>query len=545
LKSLQSNPEPVKRADGKAPAEPMDPSLPELAAEVFETLAERFPVACASDEFYYFPQAVAESGRWNRWDRLTPESVAETAGRLSSWETALARRENEAGSYAEKVDAAALRRHCRGLREQLTEFRAWARQPSFSLTLAAVGLAEALEADDPAAAHRRADTLADFFGRSRRHLSDVPAAFLSVGREMVPSVRGYLVGLLDRLPELSPAINALHRFDARLRDITPAEVGIGPTAGFERILADHLGTGLSVAEADDLLRLEIAETVGTLESEAGRVAPGAADWRTAMETIPRPAIGPGGLVSLYRGAVADLERHCQTVGLVSPETAAACPVRVAPVPDYLSAVRTASAYAIPPGHPPTGGTFYVIGADDPAEAARGYHREYRILTAHETYPGHHLLDISRWANPRSLRRPLERPLFYEGWACFAESMVVETGFLDRPADRMLLARRRLWRAVRGRVDLGLNAGTMTPAEAVEALVETGTDPDAAAAAVRKYPLNPGYQVCYTVGLRRFAGLFRQYGENDVAGFARRVLREGEIGFDLMTAVLRRAASRKG
>ncbi len=529
----------------RAPVELMGRSLPEIAAEVFETLAARFPVACASDEFYYFPQAVAESGRWDRWDRLTPETVAETAGRLSAWETALARLEDAAGSHPDRVDAAALRRHCRGLREQLTEFRAWARQPSFILTLAAVGLAEALEADDPSAAHLRAEALADFFERSRRHLSDVPSGFLATGREMATAVRRYLVGLLDRLPELSPAIAALDRFDARLRDLTPSGDGTGPTAGFERILADHLGTGLSVAEADDLLRAEIAETVGILESEAGRVAPGASDWRAAMAMIPRPPIGSGGLVGLYRGAVDDLEAHCRKVGLVSPETAAACPVRVAPVPGYLSAVRTASAYAIPPGHPPTGGTFYVIGADDPAEAARGYHREYRILTAHETYPGHHLLDVSRWNNSRPLRRPLERPLFYEGWACFAESMIVETGFLDRPADRMLLARRRLWRAVRGRVDLGLNAGTMTPAGAVEALVETGTDPDAAAAAVRKYPLNPGYQVCYTVGLRRFAKLYRRYGDNDVAGFARRVLREGEIGFDLMTAVLRRAASRKG
>ncbi len=529
----------------RAPIEPMGRSIPEIAAEVFETLAERFPVACASDEFYYFPQAVPESGRWDRWDRLTPETVAETAGRLSAWETALAGWEQAADDHGDRVDAATLRRHCRGLREQLTEFRAWARQPSFILTLAAVGLAEALESDDPTAAHRRAGTLADFLNRSRRHLSDVPAVFLAAGREMVPAVRRYLVGLLDRLPELSPAIAALDRFDGRLWELSPSDGGIGPTAGFERILAVHLGTGLSVAEADDLLRREIAETVGILESEAGRAAPGASDWRAAMETISRPSVGPGGLVALYRGAVDDLEAHCRAVGLVSPETAAACPVRVAPVPDYLSAVRTASAYAIPPGHPPAGGTFYVIGADDPAEAARGYHREYRILTAHETYPGHHLLDISRWANPRPLRRPLERPLFYEGWACFAESMIAGTGFLDGPADRMLLARRRLWRAVRGRVDLGLNAGTMTPAVAVEALVETGTDPDAAAAAVRKYPLNPGYQVCYTIGLRRFARLFRRYGDNDAAGFARTVLREGEIGFDLMTAVLRRAASRKG
>ena len=71
-----------------------------------------------------------------------------------------------------------------------------------------------------------------------------------------------------------------------------------------------------------------------------------------------------------------------------------------------------------------------------------------MTTAHETWPGHHLLDISRWCLDRPLRRSLEHPLFYEGWACFAEEMTARTGYFADPWDRFILAQRRLRRRPR-------------------------------------------------------------------------------------------------
>jgi hypothetical protein len=53
-------------------------------------------------------------------------------------------------------------------------------------------------------------------------------------------------------------------------------------------------------------------------------------------------------------------------------------------------------------------------------------------------------------------------------------------------------------------------------------------------------LKPGYQLAYTIGRRRFRGLYDMYGSRHggAAGFARRVLHQGEIGFDHLEKVLR-------
>jgi len=56
---------------------------------------------------------------------------------------------------------------------------------------------------------------------------------------------------------------------------------------------------------------------------------------------------------------------------------------------------------------------------------------------------------------------------------------------------------------------------------------------------RKYSLNPGYQLCYTVGLRKFLNLFQHYGKNSLKKFSRIVLNQGEIGFNDLEQILKR------
>lgn len=102
---------------------------------------------------------------------------------------------------------------------------------------------------------------------------------------------------------------------------------------------------------------------------------------------------------------------------------------------------------------------------------------------------------------------------------------------------LLLARRRLTHAVRAKVDVGLQTGTMDIQEAAEHLQGTGISRERAIFLVRKYALNPGYQLCYTLGLRRFIDLLAQYGHNNLSGFVRTVLNQGEIHFTDLAKVL--------
>jgi uncharacterized protein (DUF885 family) len=115
--------------------------------------------------------------------------------------------------------------------------------------------------------------------------------------------------------------------------------------------------------------------------------------------------------------------------------------------------------------------------------------------------------------------------------------MARTGYFSGPWDRFLLAGRRLRRAVRGKVDLGLQSGRLGLAEAAALLDKAGFDRSETLAAVRKYALRPGYQACYTVGLRRFLALLDSFAGKEIGPFVRSVLAQGEIGFSDLERVL--------
>ncbi|MBS3779162.1 MAG: DUF885 family protein [Desulfovermiculus sp.] len=432
-----------------------------------------------------------------------------------------------------------LKKVVRTLREHLIHIRVWETQPSLYLTITCLGLAEALE-QGVRQADQRARTLPQFLDQAGRNLKKVPACFRDVGLEMIKDTRAYLAMLQEQLPDLSAAQQALDRFEDKLKNVSVRSGFRLPEERMSLVIERHITCGISIAQAAETLDREIEDVNRALAQEARTM--GYKTWPEAYANIPLPELGQDGLVGLYRDEVLRLGRHCIQTGLVPDRLYQANPVQVMPVPGYLSAIRAASSYSIPPRHPPAGGVFYVLKAHDPPEAQKDSLREYRILAAHETWPGHHLLDINRWSLSSPVLRAVEQPLFYEGWACFAEEMLGMTDYISEPGDRLMVAKRRLWRAIRGKVDLGLQTGTMSMEEAAAMLTRTGMTPEQAQSSARKYVLNPGYQLCYTLGLRYFLDLFERYGCNDITWFARIVLKHGQICFKDLERILHRHKS---
>ena len=62
--------------------------------------------------------------------------------------------------------------------------------------------------------------------------------------------------------------------------------------------------------------------------------------------------------------------------------------------------------------------------------------------------------------------------------------------------------------------------------------------DHATSSSRRYLLNPGYQLCYTLGILRFIDLFDRYGHDDVPEFVKFALGQGEINFDDLERILK-------
>jgi uncharacterized protein (DUF885 family) len=508
--------------------------LARVADDIFNGLAFQFPVCMSSDEFHFFPQFKPMAIDWTRWDDFSPDAVADAARRIAAWRKALSDAASRRPAEADAVEIALLDRILTTLREQLQEVRPHRSQPTFSLTIAAVGLAEAIESD-PEHLEKRMQGLPRFLERILAEPDNIPMLYAELGFEMIAKLQDWLPGLARVCRGTTAVMAALDRLKTRLNR-TPKKKAfrLSPHL-YAAVVANHIGCGMPVEEVRAHLNLEVEETTAVLAREARRISP-AATWQQAVAALPRPTLPPQGLIGLYREAIEQLGAHCAEVHFMSPAVLTACPVNVTKVPEYLTPVRSAAAYSMPPGHPPSGGTFYITASED----ANAPPRDLRLLTAHETFPGHHLLDLSRWRLSRQIRRHIEFPIFYEGWASFSEEILFDTGFFSCPADRLLMAKRRYWRAIRGLVDLDIHSGTKPLSEAVGFLRQSGLPHPAAEAMARRYALKPGYQLCYTIGRRKFKSLYARFlnGRRKPADFVRAVLASGEIGFDQLTTFMR-------
>ena len=512
--------------------------------KIFEYLGRTFPVASSSDEFIYFPQVQLSKPEWNTWDNFSTDSIEETVRRLSSWEGELDVLSLNESDSASQIDTALLKKMMRSLREQLSDVRTWESQPTFHLTLACIGLAEALESENPAAKHERAISLSNFLDQARLNLANVPILFRDIGLEMVEDTRNYLVMLAKSLPELQSALTALDRFEEVLKRVPTRDDFLLPKDLLERIIRFHLHCDMDIEDIDHALDREIEDAQTMLVKEAENLVAKQSGvphperiWLEALRNVPVLNANIQEPVRLFQEEIERQAYHCIAQGLVSSRIVSTCPVTVLPMPSFLSAIRVGASYSISPQHPPTGGKFYVATRYTNEESRRSSLREYRMTCSHETYPGHHLLDCPRWSLKQPLRRNIEYPTFYEGWACFAEELMNVTGYFSEPVDRLLLARRRLAHAIRGKVDIGLQTGAMDFATAAQYLEETGISHERAEILVRKYPLNPGYQVCYTIGLRRFRDLLHRYGGMGLPVFVQTVLNQGEILFTDLEKIL--------
>jgi hypothetical protein len=503
------------------------------AGDIFDSLAVQFPVCMASDEFHFFPQARARKFDWSRWDDFSTEALANAVSLLTRWDRELGQHPTSALSSAQAIDADMLRRVIQTLREQLALVRVTETQPTFYLTIVGIGLGEAFEAGSQAL-KARLKHLPAFLDQAAHNLNRVPRLFRDLGLDMLAKQQTWLDSL--SLPETRRVTikEAFDRLGRHLRQAGAGEDFLPPVDLYERIAAHHMGCFFGPEDIARELELEIAETRSILAQSAASMAPGR-PWQSVVDGLPLPQMPPGGAREIYRNAIFDLARHCSRQGLITADLVRECPVEVEGIPDFMRPVRSNAAFSMPPVHPPRGGTFFIL------ETGRGARipADYRLLTAHETFPGHHLLDTYRWRQERPIRRHIEFPLFYEGWASFSEELMFETGFFSTPADRMLMAKRRFWRAVRGQVDFDIHMRRRTLEDAAAFLTSQGIGPSRARAMVHRYCLKPGYQLAYTIGRRRFRRLYDAFclKETNPVAFARRVLAQGEIGFNFLEQVL--------
>ena len=241
---------------------------------------------------------------------------------------------------------------------------------------------------------------------------------------------------------------------------------------------------------DDLALVEerIAETAARLDDgdEHGRV-------RRVLDRLASEApVDDDTIVGLCEQAMAETTRFVRDRDLVTVHDD---PVEIIVMPEIHRGV--AVAYCDPPGPLETSPlpTYFAVSptpADWSEERVASFFREYNAhmlqnLTVHEAMPGHvlQLAHNSRYAAAVPVRKALWSGPFVEGWAVYAEELMVEAGYRadhgSADALRMHQLKMALRMTINAILDARVHAHGMTEDEAMRLMMERGHQEDGEAA----------------------------------------------------------------
>jgi hypothetical protein len=301
------------------------------------------------------------------------------------------------------------------------------------------------------------------------------------------------------------------------------------TDGLSELLEVGLGCPMLPDEVLELAEAEFHRDLDRIE-QLGRSIDKQTPWQDLVQGEPGPDPSPEEVLDLYEREVAGLR------GFVSANDLITLPdgeeVLVLPTPSYLSALRATASYRAPLTAQRTQpGIFYITPAAATSRLVRS-HAAY--LSAHETYPGHHLLDMVRIRRPNPIRRQIEAPLFYEGWACYAETLLDDLGYVTDPRVRIVQLQRQIWRDLRAVLDVKLQTGRITMEAAAQKIESIGFSRDVAERQIRRFALTPGYQSCYFLGMHEIIRLRDLYAPAlGLKRFHDVLLEGGQIPFALV------------
>ena len=339
------------------------------------------------------------------------------------------------------------------------------------------------------------------------------------------------------VPACNQAQEALAAFSQRLREIGPTPAAAVQTISVEELVQRHFGCTRELEEIFAIAEEEWQDSHEEME-RLRRSIDARQDWQQLYESyLP----GPGEALDLFRlygDEIESLRNLCRKLKLLEGHLDQE--VVLSETPTYLRSVRSGASYSAPVTiYHGEQACFYITAANTAGNShmdvlrRQRLHREFRFLSAHETYPGHHLLDTIRRNLENPVRCQIESPLFYEGWAYYAESILAESGYVKDELELLVDCKRRLWRAARCLIDSGLAMQRFSTEKAADLLVSVGFAADEAIAQVERFRLNPGYQLCYSLGKYEIMELRQRFLTTfGWQRFHRLLLEGGEIPFHL-------------
>ena len=397
---------------------------------------------------------------------------------------------------------------------------------------------------------------------ARDNIKDPPGIFIKIGLE---TFRGALNFIEKDLPRAFSALDDMHLLGDLADASTEAGTAISnyiryleedaaPKARasfrlgrdlFERKLA--LDEGLAM-DADRLLSIAMREFQATQDefrSLAGKLDGGdpIAAWRKAKEAHP----APGALAATAQQQLEELSTFIDRNGIVTrPEGES---VIVAPTPEFYRWTFASMWVPGPFEQKATRAFYYLTDVDPswPSDRQEEHLRDFNFptlwaISIHEVYPGHFLhYQFLRRVESKVRKSILFSPAsFVEGWAHYAEQMMVEAGFhRNDPTFKLAQLAEALIRLGRFIVSIRLHVHDWSVEQGVrffrdECFMEEG----GARREAERGTFDPTYLV-YSVGKLMLLKLRRDYKEQQGAKYSQRAFHDQLLGNGTATFAVQR------
>ena len=239
----------------------------ELAADYFTTLARRFPVMCASDEFHFIPRAASACNYYDQLDGLGADAIHRIIGELKDFRNNFKKLYNMETDLEIQIDLELLIASITGTLIELEHNRSWRHNPLFYLKIAFIGLDHAFtkpetvtgETADRAAA--RLCEIPRLLSQAVENITRIPESYHRAAREMLIDCKDFLikisagkvfknsVGLKKGLQNCMSALDAFGGFLSALSPVPDSELA---PKSLEMTLKKHFRSHRTLREVFDI-----------------------------------------------------------------------------------------------------------------------------------------------------------------------------------------------------------------------------------------------------------------------------------------------------
>ncbi|MFQ6078120.1 MAG: DUF885 family protein [Thermodesulfobacteriota bacterium] len=516
-----------------------------IASDYFTYIGRHLPQQCASDEFYYLPRSEVAIQHLNSLDDLTPEKIQDHIRYVQDLLREISPEERD--DLEEEIDRLLLRQSMESFIREFDDAKRWRGDPTLYVKVPLFAMDQVLSQGDSTRNQIRAN-LSTLFGQIPSFLSMAVKNLRSpseISRQVALNmtqdalhfhnhdIRAFIeerIGSnVELLAENRGVLEAWERYKKELRQLPSRNSFAIGEDGLKKILAISLNYPKSPEEVREIAQYIYRETQEKIRALARRID-SRKTWNRILYGVLPSVSSPAEVMQLFQKEVKKLRGFFYSQDIMSFPFGEK--LRVLQTPSFLQSLRATASYRAPlTGNTEGHGFFYITPGKEDLELISS-HCPY--LSAHETYPGHHILDHLRIHHSNPIRRQIESPLFYEGWACYAEHLLDELGYIQDPHQQLIGLKRKLWRSLRAVLDVELQMERITLAQGAKKIENVGYSSTRANRQIRRFALTPGYQLCYSMGMHEIVRMRKRFSSHlALKTFHDTLLGGGQVPFHLV------------